>query len=95
MKSKGCEFGTYNGVSYRICYGLTTEGKMDYSKELYEFKKHCQCPTCNRRLKYDREPVNQLTITTDDKSKFDEITNNIISYICNSDRKIENVYIRV
>jgi len=84
MKNNGCEFGTYNKLTYRICYGLTEEGKMNYSIPLYEFTKYCNCEICNKRLKYDRKPSNGITIVTDDKNKFEEIKNLIDNYTCNS-----------
>ena len=79
----GAEFGTYNHYTYRICYGLTKDGKMDYSIPHYEFIKHCRCKNCQNRLKYDRFPTNSLTIITDDKSKFPEIERILDEYACN------------
>ena len=93
MKNKGCEFGSYNKLSYRICYGLTEDGKMDYSKPLYEFIKYCKCETCSKRLKYDRGPSNSLTITTDDINKFPEIEEMINNYTCGDNNYIGRKYI--
>ena len=94
-QTKNSEFGYYNGLTYRICYGLTDDGKMDYSKELYEFSKYCNCSNCVNRLSYSRISPNHLTITTDDKNKFQEIFETITAYTCNSNKKENNVYIRV
>ena len=91
-KNEGCDFGYYNGLSYRICYGLK-EGRMDYSIPLYEFHKDCKCQICTKRSKYDREPSNHLTVTTDDKSNFSEIAKIINKYTCDSNKKEECVYI--
>lgn len=85
MSKQGCDFGMYNGLSYRICYGLTETGKMDYATPLYEFKKHCKCDMCTKRLKYDRLPANSLTVSTDDKANFPEIEKLINNYVCGSD----------
>ena len=89
----GAEFGTYNRYTYRICYGLTKEGKMDYSIPHYEFIKHCRCKNCQNRLKYDRFPTNSLTIITDDKSKFPEIERILDEYAGNEIHYIGGQYI--
>lgn len=93
MENKSCGFGSYNKLSYRICYGLTEDGKMDFSIPLYEFKKYCKCETCSKRLKYDKEPSNSLTVTTDDKNKFPEIEKIINDYMCGSSNYIGHKYI--
>lgn len=93
MKSKGCDFGKYNGLSYRICYGLTDDVKMDYSTPHYEFHKYCQCEACNRRFKYNEGLVNQLTVTTDDKELFPEVERIINKYSCGEKQYIGRKYI--
>ena len=95
MKSKGCEFGTYNKLSYRICYGLTKSGKMDYSKELYEFSKYCKCEHCDFRFKLKREPHNHITVTTGDKNKFLEVEKIIKNWECSSEKSEERKYVRL
>ena len=95
MKSKGCEFGKFEGLCYRICYGLTPNGKMDYSKELYEFHKYCRCASCDYRSKSQRLPYNQLTVTTDDKSKFPEVVKILNNYTCNSNKLEKRQFIRI
>jgi len=92
---KGSEFGDYKGLSYRICYGLTKDGKMDYSRPLYEFSKYCKCSNCDRRFKQSRDVPNHLTVTTADKNKFQEVFEMIISYTCNSDERKDRVYVRL
>lgn len=92
---KGCEFGKYNGLWYRICYGLTQEGKMDYSKELYEFHKDCNCGNCKRRFKNNRGTPNHLTVTTDDKDRFHEAYTLITNYKCNSESAKNRLYINL
>lgn len=89
----GAEFGKYNHYTYRICYGLTKEGRMDYSVPHYEFIKHCRCENCQNRLKYDRFPSNSLTVTTDDKLKFPEIERILDKYTCNKTHYIGREYI--
>lgn len=96
MKSKGAEFGTYNGLSYRICYGLTKDVKMDYSIPLYEFHKYCDCETCKNRFygnSPNRFPVNSLTVSTDDKSKFQEVKDIINNYTCEANSYIGRKFI--
>ena len=95
MLNKGCEHGKYNGLWYRVCYGLTNEGKMDYSKELYEFSKDCKCPKCEHRFKYERGLNNRLTITTDNKNKFQEVEETIQNWKCESDKVEKIKYIRI
>lgn len=95
MKSKGCEFGSYNGLSYRVCYGLTEAGKMDYSRELYEFHKNCKCKHCNFRYKLNREPSNHITVTTDDKNKFLDVEKIIKDWDCKSEKSENREYIRL
>lgn len=92
-KNVGCDFGYYNGLSYRVCYGLTKEGKMDYSIPHYEFHKYCKCEMCTKRSRYDSEPSNHLTVTTDDKSNFSEIAEIINKYTCDSSKMEERIYI--
>lgn len=92
-KNEGCDFGYYNGLSYRVCYGLTKEGKMDYLIPHYEFHKDCKCEMCNKRLRHDKEPLNHLTVTTDDKSKFSEIAEIINNFVCGSNKMEERLYI--
>lgn len=89
--STGAEFGKYKHYTYRICYGLTKEGRIDYSNPHYEFIKHCRCVNCQNRLKYDRFPTNSLTVTTDDKSKFPEIERILDEYVC--DENVGRKYI--
>lgn len=86
-------FGKYNHYTYRICYRLTKDGKMDYSIPHYEFIKHCGCKNCQNRLKYDRFPTNTLTVTTDDKSKFPEIERILAEYICGEIHYVGRKYI--
>jgi hypothetical protein len=95
MKKESCDFGVYNGLSYRICYGLTNQGKMDYSKELYEFHKNCKCGYCDYRFKHARETVNHITVTTDNKTKFPEVEEIIKNWECESKTEQERKYIRL
>lgn len=95
MKSKGCNYGYYNKLSYRICYGLTEDGKMDYSKELYEFTKYCNCDYCKRRFKLERGVNNHITITTDNKNKFSEIEKIINNWECKSEKEEKRKYIKL
>lgn len=95
---KGCEFGKYNGLSYRICYGLTEDGKMDYSTPHYEFHKNCFCKTCgrrfnDRRFNYNVEPVNSLTVTTDDTELFPKVEEIINNYTCGESQYIGRKFI--
>lgn len=91
--NKGCGFGKYNGLSYRVCYGLTEDGKMDYSTPHYEFHKDCNCEVCNKRFKYHEGLVNHLTVTTDDKEKFPEVERIINNYSCGESQYIGRKYI--
>lgn len=93
MKSKGCDFGKYNSLSYRICCGLTEDGKMDYSTPHYEFHKYCQCEACNRRFKYNEGLQNSLTVITDNKEEFPEVEKLINNYSCNKDHYIGRKFI--
>lgn len=98
MKSKGCDFGKYNGLSYRICYGLTEDRKMDYSTPHYEFHKYCHCATCKRRFNdrqfnYDVEPINQLTVTTDDMELFPKVEEIINNYTCDANHYMGRKFI--
>lgn len=78
---------------YRICYGLTKEGRMDYSTPHYEFVKYCQCQSCQNRFQYSRYPKNSLTVTTDNKSKFPEIERILDEYICGENHYVGRKYI--
>lgn len=93
MKNKGCEIGNYNKLTYRICYGLTEDGKMDYSIPHYEFHKYCQCETCNRRFKYNEGLTNHLTVTTDEKERFPEVEGIMNNYTCGKNRYIGRKFI--
>lgn len=93
MKSKGCDFGKYNGLIYRICYGLTNNGNMDYSTPHYEFHKDCHCEKCNNRSKYDRGLPNHLTVTTDEKDVFPEVERIINNYSCGENQYVGRKYI--
>lgn len=93
MKSRSSDFGRYNGLSYRICYGLTEDGKMDYSTPHYEFHKNCNCEVCNRRLKRHEGLVNNITVTTDDEKRFPEVEKVINDYFCGKDHYIGRKYI--
>lgn len=95
MKSKGCDFGSYNGLSYRICFGLTEDGKMDYSKELYEFHKDCKCYDCTKNMNWNRIPPKHLTVTTDDKDKFPIVADLINNFTCSGRSQEDRKYIRV
>ena len=91
--NRGCGYGKFNNLQYRICYGLTDDRKMDYSTPHYEFIKHCTCESCNRRFKYHEGIGNSLTVTTDDKAKFPEIENMINNYTCNENQYIGRKFI--
>lgn len=93
MENKGCEFGIYNGLSYRICYGLTEDGKMDYSTPHYEFHKNCHCEACNRHFKYNEGLTNHLTVTTDNMKLFPEVEGAIKKYTCGENHYIGRKYI--
>lgn len=93
MKSKGCDFGTYNKLSYRICYGLTNNGKIDYSIPLYEFQKNCKCISCSNRWNYEGKLRNNLTVTTDDTKQFSEVEKMIEGYACGSNAHIGRKYV--
>lgn len=87
--------GIFKGVYYRICYGLTKDSKMDYSKELYEFSKDCKCEYCKRRLKYERGGSNHISITTDSKEKFKEVVEILNNYTCNNDKQEKIQYLKI
>ena len=91
--NKGCGYGKFNNLQYRICYGLTEDRKMDYSTPHYEFIKYCSCEACNRRFKYHEGLGNSFTVTTDDKAKFQEIENMINNYTCNENQYIGRKFI--
>ena len=93
MKKRGYKVGTYNGLSYRVCYGLTKEGKMDYSTPHYEFIKYCKCEHCQRRFKYHEGIGNSLTVTVDDKGKFQEAEQLINNYSCGENHYIGRKFI--
>lgn len=93
--SEGCDYGTFNGHFYRICYGLTPEGKMDYTRKIYEFHKYCKCESCDYRSKEKREPHNQLTVSTYDKSKFTEVVEILNNFTCNSSRLEKRRFLRI
>lgn len=90
---KGADFGKYDKYTYRICYGVTQDGKMDYSTPHYEFIKYCTCYLCARRLAWKRSPSNVLTVTTDDKSKFPEIKEILDKYTCGEKEYIGRKFI--
>lgn len=91
--NRGCDFGKYNGLLYRVCYGLTEGRKMDYSTPHYEFHKYCNCEVCNKRFKYHEGLRNDLTVTTDDKEKFPEMERVVNNYSCGESRYIGRKYI--
>lgn len=93
MKNKGCDFGKYNSLTFRVCFGLTEDGKMDYSTPHYAFIKYCKCSRCKMRSEWKRESVNTLTVTTDDKERFPEVEKIIDGYTCNSDYYIGRKYV--
>lgn len=98
VSNKGCEFGEYNGLTYRICYGLTEDGKMDYSTPHYEFYKYCHCEACNRRFNdrcfdYNVKPINSLTVTTDNMELFSEVEGIINNYTCGKKHYVGRKYI--
>lgn len=65
---------------YRVCCSLTGE-------TLYELHKICKCENCQCKLKYDRLPPNQATVTTKDISKVDEVAEFLRNWNCKDNTK--------
>lgn len=78
---------------YRTCFKGGIEKK---GNELYEFHKACDCEACDSRHKFGKQPRNTITITTDSKSKFDEIEKMLKGWKCkDGSRQLENEYVRI
>ncbi len=78
---------------YRLCYkgGIVKKGN-----ELYEFHKLCDCEDCKNRFKYRNESINSITVTTDSKSKFDEIEKMLKDWKCkDGNRRLETEYMSI
>lgn len=95
MNNKGCEFGTYNKYTYRICYGLDEKGKMDWSTPYYEFYQICRCENCLTRSKYTNGITNSLTISTTDKNKFGEIEKILNDFSCGEKNYVGHKFMRL
>lgn len=66
--------------NYRACRSLAGE-------TLYELHKNCKCEYCRRKLEWKRQPPNQATATTPDKSKVDEVAEFLRNWTCKDDSK--------
>jgi hypothetical protein len=71
--------------NYRVCYD---NGNSVTGKKIYELYKYCNCPDCNNRKKWRREPSNRATATTKDISKVDEVAEFLENWTCEDGKRL-------
>ena len=79
-------------MNYRTCYKPGKDGKLDYSRPLYQFYKFCGCKYCQSRA-LRRLPSNIVLVTTDKKSDFPKVEEIIKNWECGSKSYEEHFYI--
>ena len=78
--------------NYRVCY---ENGNATTGKKIYELYKYCNCPDCQYRQRWRREPANRATATTKDISKVDEVAEFLENWSCkDGKRQLEIVYFK-
>jgi hypothetical protein len=73
--------------NYRICYD---NGNAVTGKKIYELHKYCNCEACHTRFKMTRMPRNQVSATTSDISKVDEVADYLKTWTCGTDKWIRS-----
>lgn len=71
-------------LNYRVCY---ENGNSVTGRKIYELYKYCNCPDCNNRKAWKREPPNRATATTKDISKVDEVAKFLKSWSCKDGKR--------
>jgi hypothetical protein len=70
--------------NYRVCF---ENGNSVIGKKVYELYKYCNCPDCNNRKLWEREPANRATATTKDISKVDEVSEFLKNWSCKDGKR--------